>query len=921
MSWLERLFSRKRMELDLDKELRFHFESQVADKMRSGIPESQARRLTRLEFGGLEQIKEDCRDSRGTLWLESIVQDVRYGLRQLRKSPGFTLTAVITLALGIGATTAIFTLVEGVFKRSLPVADPSSLYRVGDQSTCCYNGEGFERDDGDYDLFPYDLYLDLKRASPEFEQLAALEAGGSTIAVRRGTLASQPLRSEFVSGNYFAMLGVGAYAGRPLAENDDKIGAAPVLVLSYASWKSNFAADPAIVGSIVYLQTHPFTVVGIAPPGFFGDRIAERPPDLWMPLSNEPAIQGPGTSLWPQGDHDTAWLYLLGRARAQTSIPALQAKLSAHLRQWMSAHVAYTAHGGTALILRQHVVLAPAGGGIQILQQQTGQGLRLLMILSSVVLLIACANFANLLLARGTARRAELSVRMALGAARPRIIRQILTQSVLLSLIGGAAGLAVACAMSRMILLLAFPHARNMPLQAGPSLTVLAFAFLVSLLTGVIFGTVPAWFSSQAQAVEAFRAASRSAGDRSSVPQKSLVVVQVALSLVLLSGAFLMARSLANLEHQDFGIATANRYVLRIDPDSAGYTLERLPALYREIEARLSALPSATNVSFARYTPLDGNGWGTCIVQEGHPAPGPGDNCFSSWVRVSGRFLQTIGVPIVRGRDFSSQDSQRSSPVALVNQSFARKFFPNQDPIGKHFGQESPENSRDFEIAGVFADFKMNDPHDEVSPLFLRPLTQQYLAYTDPEAISSEKNSMFVGSIIVQFSRPQNDAENLLRHAMAEVDPNLTIFRFSSYESQVAGNFNQDRLIARLTSLFGVLALILSSLGLYGVISFFVTRRTTEIGIRMAMGSSRAGIVALVMGGALRPVLVGLGLGIPAALYLGHLSASLLYGLSSNNPSVYLAATLVLVLSAAIAGFIPVRRAASINPMDALRDE
>ncbi len=921
MSWLERLFSRKRMELDLDKELRFHFESQVTDKVRSGIPEGEARRLTRIEFGGLEQIKEDCRERRGTMWLESIVQDVRYGLRQLRKSPGFTFTAVITLALGIGATTAIFTLVEGVFKRSLPVVDPSSLYRVGDQSTCCYYGEGFERDDGDYDLFPYDLYLDLKRSSPEFEQLAALEADGSSISVRRGTSASQPLRSEFVSGNYFAMLGVGAYAGRPLTENDDKTGAAPVLVLSYAAWESDYAADPAVVGSTVYVQTHPFTVVGIAPPGFFGDRIAERPPDLWLPLSNEPAINGPGTSLWPEGDHDTAWLYLLGRARPQTSIPALQAKLSAHLRQWMTAHLAYTEHGGAALIPRQHVVLVPGGGGIQTLQRQTGQGLRFLMILSSVVLLIACANFANLLLARGTARRAELSVRMALGAARVRIIRQIITQSVLLSLIGGAAGLAVAYALSHMILLLAFPHARNMPVHASPSLTVLGFAFLVSLLTGVIFGTVPAWFSSQAEAVEAFRTASRSAGDRSSLPQKSLVVIQVALSIVLLSGAFLMARSLANLEHQHFGIATANRYILRIDPDGAGYTLERLPALYREIEARLSALPSATNVSFARHTPLDGNGWETCIVQEGHPAPGPGDNCSSSWVRVSRRFLQTVGVPIVRGRDFSAQDSQTSTPVVLVNQAFARQFFPNQDPIGKHFGQESPEDSGAFEIAGVFADFKMNDPHREVTPLFLRPLTQQYLAYTDPEAISSEKNSMFVGSIIVQFSRPQNDAENLLRHAMAEVDPNLTIFRFSSYESQVAGNFNQDRLIARLTSLFGALALILASVGLYGVISFFVTRRTTEIGIRMAMGSSRSGIVVMVMRGALWPVLVGMGLGIPVALYVGHISANMLYGLSSDNPSAYIAATLALAISAVAAVCTPVHRAASINPMDALREE
>ena len=920
MSWFQRLFARKRAENDLDRELRFHFESQVADKIRSGISERDARRLTRLEFGGIDQIKEDCRESRGTLWLESIVQDVRYGLRQLRKSPGFTLTVVITLALGIGANTSIFTLVHGVLERSLPVNDPSRLYRVGDQGTCCYY-DGFESDNGDFDLFPYDLYLELQHSSPEFEQLAALQAGGSSLAVRSGSSPAKPLRSEYVSGNYFATLGVGVYAGRPLMPSDDKAGASSVLVLSYSAWRSNFAGDPRIIDSTVYVQTHPFTVVGVAPPGFFGDRIIESPPDFWVPLSNEPIIEGAGTSLWPQGDEDTAWLYLLGRVTPQTKIAGLQAKLSVQLQQWMSAHAAYTAHGGSAQIPRQHVVLVPGGGGIQRLQQQTGKGLRMLMILSSLVLLIACANIANLLLARGVTRRAELSVRMALGAARSRIIRQILTQSLLLGFIGGAAGVAVAYSLSHMILALAFPQARDLPLQASPSLPVFGFSFLVSLLTGIFFGTAPAWLSSQAKATEALRGSNRSASNRSSLPQKALVVLQVGLSIVLLSGAFLMARSLANLEHQNFGIDTANRYVLRFDPQGAGYTVERLPALYRRIEDRLSALPSAINVSFARYTPLDGNEWGTCVVQQGHSAPGPGDKCFSSWVRVSNRFLESIGVPIVRGRNFSALDSQSSTPVVLVNQSFARFFFPNQNPVGKHFGLVSPKNSGAFEIAGVFADFKMDDPRHEVAPLFLRPLSQQYIGYTDPEAISSEKSSMFVGSIIVQFANKPQNAETMIRQALAEIDPNLTLFYFSSYESQVARNFNQDRLIARLTSLFGALALILASVGLYGVVSFFVARRTSEIGIRMALGATRASVVSMVLRGAFWQVLIGAVLGIPAALYAGHLMSSMLYRISGYDPLAYFEGTIVLGICAAVAGFIPARRAASIDPMLALREE
>jgi macrolide transport system ATP-binding/permease protein len=916
-----RLFGFLRRKSDLAEEMESHLKMAIADRVARGESPADARMSAMREFGNVPMIADVTRDQWGWLRMESLMQDVRYVLRQLRNSPGFTLTAVITLALGIGATTAIFTLFQGVLKRSLPVADPSRLYRVGDQGSCCYYGVGFQMENGDFDIFPYDLYLSLKQSSPEFEQLAAVEAGGSSLSLRWGPSPAQPLRSEFVSGNYFNTLGVGAYAGRPLTQNDDKEGAAPVLVLSYAAWQSNFGGDPAIVGSTVYVQTHPFTVAGIAPPHFFGDRIIERPPDLWMPLSNEPAINGPGTSLWPRGDDDTSWLYLLGRVRPQTSIPALQSKLSAMLRQWLFAHSQYMANGGATLIPRQHVVFAPAGGGIQKLQQQTGQSLRMLMILSSVVLLIACANFANLLLARNTSRQTELSVRMALGASRARIVRQILTQSVLLSLIGGAAGMAVAYGLSRMILLLAFPEARNMPVHASPSLTVLAFAFFVSLFTGVIFGTVPAWASSQTKAAESLRTANRSAGDRSYLPQKTLIVLQVALSVVLLSGAFLMDRSLANLEHQDLGITTANRYVLRIDPDSAGYTLERLPALYREIEDRLSALPSASKVSIARYTPLSGNAWGTCVVQQGHPAPGPGDKCFSTWVRVSGHFLVTIGVPVVRGRDFSAQDSQSSTPVVLVNQSFARFFFPNQDPIGKHFGMESPKNSGAFEIVGVFADFKMNDPRRNIEPLFLRPLTQQYLGYTDPEAISSEKSSMFVGSIIVQFSRPQNDAENLLRRALAQIDPNLTIFYFSSYDSQVAGNFNQDRLVARLTSLFGALALILASVGLYGVMSYLVVRRTSEIGIRMALGAARSSVVVSILRGTLCQILIGLLIGVPAALLAGHLMVSLLYGVSSYDPVSLVAATGVLSLCATLAGFLPARRAASIDPMRALRTD
>ena len=912
-----RLFRFLRRKSDLTEEIESHLNMAIADRVARGQSPADARKATIREFGNVPMIVDATRDQWGWLRLELLIQDLRYALRQLRKAPGFSLTVVITLALGVGANTAIFTLVQGILLRSLPVNDPSRLYRIGDKNDCCYYNN-YQNDNGDFDLFSYDLYLRLKQAAPEFEQLAAVEAGGNGFSIRKGSEPARPMRSEYVSGNYFATLGVGAYAGRLLNENDDTPAAAPTLVLSYKTWQAEFASDPAIVGSTVYVQLHPFVVAGVAPPGFFGDRVIANPPDFWMPLASEPVLEGANSAL---KGVDELWLYPLGRIRPGVNIGALQAKLSVTLRQWLATRPTYADRGGTALIPRQHVILAPAGGGIQRLQQQTGTGLRLMMILSTVVLLIACANIANLLLARCTARRSDVAVRMALGASRRRVIRQILTESVLLSLIGGAVGLALAYAGSHMMLTLAFPNARNMPVQATPSPVVLAFTFFVSLLTGVVFGTMPAWLSSHAQPADALRGVNRSTGDRSSVPQRVLIVLQVAMSMILLAGALLMTKSLRNLEHQNFGIATANRYVVSIDPQGVGYTVDRLPALYREMEDRFAALPGMANVSFVRYIPLGGNMWGSCVIPQGHPAPGPNDPCFSVWDRASTHFLDSIGVPIVRGRNFSTQDTSTSQQVALVNQTFAKHFFPNQDPVGKHFGVGSIQYSGVFEIAGVFADFKMTDPRREVRPLFFRPLSQQFNGYKEPDTDAAEKSSMFLNFIVLDFIQAPSDAEALTRRTLAAIDPNLSVMHFSPYDEEVAGNFNQDRLLARLTSSFGVLALILASVGLYGMMSYFVVRRTSEIGIRMALGAARSGVVVMMLRGVLWQLLIGLAIGIPAALIAGHLMASLLYEVKTYDPMAFLGAILLLTICATVAGFIPARRAASIDPMQALRTD
>jgi predicted permease len=849
--------------------------------------------------------------------MTSILQDLRYALRQLRLSPAFTLTAIVTLALGIGANAAIFTLVQGILLKSLPVNDPKELYRIGDKGDCCVEG-GFVNDNGDFDIFSYDLYLHLKSSAPEFQPLAAMQSGNNTFNVRRGNAQAKAMRMEYVSGNYFSTLGIRPYLGRLLTEQDDKPDAPPTVVLSYQGWQGEFAGDPSIVGSTIFLQAKPFTVTGVAPRGFFGDRVNDNPPEIWLPLATEPLIAGPGSILHHP---DSNWLYAVGRLRPGTAIEPLQAKLSAALRQWLATRPLYSANGGSSEIAKQHVVIVPGGGGIQNLQQQTGAGLKMLMVLSSVVLLIACANIANLLLARGTARRSSVSIRMAMGASRSRLIRQIFTESVLLSFLGGLAGLAVAYAGSHLILGLAFPDSKNLPIDAIPSLPVLGFAFLVSLTTGVLFGIAPAWLASHSQPAEALRGSGRSTRDHSALPQKALLVLQSALSLVLLVSAVLMTRSLGNLEHMDFGLATSNRYVLHLDAAGAGYTVDRLPALYREMEARFSSIPGIRGVGLALYSPLEGNNWGECVIQQGHAAPKPGDSCGSTWDRVSANYLKTIGVPMIRGREFTGQDTATSLPVAIVNETFVHKYFPNQDPIGKHFGIDDVKYSGSWEIVGVFKDFKLNNPRDDKRAVFLRPLTQQYLPFQEAPMISGEIQSMFANSIVLQFDRPQQDVEALARRTLASIDPNLTVEDMRSLDSQVAGNFDQDRLLARLSMLFGAVALILACVGLYGVTSYFVARRTSEIGIRMALGATRGRVIAMVLSSVMIQIAVGLLIGVPAAMLAAHLMASQLYGVGAYDPWALGGAVSILACCTLLAGLVPARRASTIEPMRALRTE
>ena len=844
------------------------------------------------------------------------MHDIRVAFRQFRKSPGFALTVILTIALGIGANTAIFTLVHAVLIKSLPVVDPKTLYRVGDKDDCCVNG-GFLDEDGDFDLFSYELYRHFRDTTPEFEQLAAMESGSGRITVRRGSEPAKALYSEYVSGNYFSTFGIGPFAGRMLMPADDVAGAAPAVVMSYQAWRSDYGGDPSIVGSTLYIQRQPMTVVGVAPPGFFGDRIRENPPALWIPLSSEPVVERETSLLHVP---DSNWLYAIGRVKPGVNVGSLQAKMSTTLRVWLGNHQEYTRNGGSTVIPKQHVVITPGGAGIQNLQQETHKGLYLLMTISALVLLVACANVANLLLARGATRKAETSIRMALGAARSRLIRQMLTESVLLGCLGGLAGLAVAYAGTRTILALAFPDAPNLPIDTSPSLPVLGFAFLLSLVTGIVFGIVPAWITSHSDPAEALRGVNRSTRDRGSLPQKSLIVFQAALSLVLLISAGLLTKSLRNLEHQNFGLQTANRYVLHLDPAGAGYTPEKLPALYQTLEQQFGALPGVQSVGLALYSTLEGNNWGEGVQIEGRPAPGPNEHNGSSWDRISPKFFETIGQPVIRGRGITDADTATSQMVAVVNQAFVKKFFPKEDPIGHHFGVFDHKYAGAFEIVGIVADAKYNNPNREFRAMYFRPLNQQ-LKVTEPNEIMAEGRSLYIDSITLHFKEPPQNVETMVRRTLADIDPNLTVIDLHSLDYQVSDNFNQERLIARLTMLFGLLALVLASVGLYGITSYAVARRTSEIGLRMALGADRGNVVRMVLRGAFLQVGLGLALGIPIALIGGHYMTDQLYGVRSYDPLSIAIAIIVLSLAAALAGFIPARRAASIEPMEALRTE
>ncbi len=850
----------------------------------------------------------------------SLPGNFRYALRQFRLSPVFTAAAVLTLALGIGGTTAIFTLIHAVMLRSLPVSDPGRLYRVGEGDDCCVEGGPQDR----WGMVSFPLYERLKTETPEFEEVTAFQAGRWRMGVRRQGVESvaRPLRSEYVSGTYFSTLGVRALGGRVFTPEDDKPSAPPVAVLSHRVWQTTYASDPSVVGSTFVVEGHPVTVIGVAPPGFFGETLESDPPDIWVPLQQEPMMNADGSLL---RQPVSAWLRMIGRLRPGASIDGMSPRLTGVLRQWLQTDSGYPPNWMAdivRLLPKQVLNVVPAGAGVAVMKEEYGRSLQILLSVCGLVLLIACSNVANLLLARGVARRGQTAVRLAVGATPRQIVMQALTESVLLAIGGGIVGLLVAMAAARLLLALAFHSSHFLPISVMPSFVVLAFAFALALVTGIIFGAAPAWLATRTDPAEALRGAGRGTQDRSGFARKALLVVQATLSVVLVAGATMLARSLNKLEHQDFGYQVQNRVEVDMNRPPATYTPPQLASLYRQLEEHLNRLPGVQGSGMALYNPLTDN-WGELIMVAGHPPAKLNDESGASWDRVSANYLQNLGMPILRGRAFTPADNETTAPVAIVNEAFVKRFFKStEEPLDQHFGLDVPEYAGTFRIVGVIRDAKfagwgLSGP---ARPMFFVPLAQN-VNYPDPLMKKIELVSHYVGGILLVTNMPPGAVEAQLTGILAELDPNLTINSVRTMQQQIELSFDQERAVAGLAGLFGIIALILAAIGLYGVTAYSVAQRTNEIGIRMALGADRPKVLGLILSGAFKRVLIGLLLGLPLAVGAGRLISAQLYGVSSWDPFALTVAAGALAICSFFAAIIPANRAASISPMNALRIE
>jgi predicted permease len=838
--------------------------------------------------------------------VESLWKDISFGLRMLIRRPAFTAIAVLTLALGIGANTAIFTLFDAVLLESLPVHEPSQLVLFSDQA-----GEGTSTGslpNAPWNLFTTESYEFLKKQPLPFESLCAFRSGEDPVTVHfSGETDSGPLQRanvHLVSGNYFDVLGVNAALGRSLRPDDDKPNANPATVVSNGYWKQHLHSDPNAVGKVAILNGTAFTIVGVAPPEFFGERV-RRPPDYWMPLNFQPQIEQRASFLERT---DTYWLSLIARLRPGVTRQQAQEASTVALQQLVTSKTGSEVSAESkASLAKNKIRLFDGGAGISGLRFKYSEPLHILLVVVALVLLIACANVGNLLLARAVARRSEVTIRLALGASRARLIRQLLTESVMLAAVGAAFGVLLAQWAVRVLVTFL---AGTSPLRTSLNVPILAFTVGITLVAGIIFGLAPALQAGRIDLVTALKMGSnRVAAGRKFGTTQALVVGQIAMSLVLLVGATLFARSLLNLENQPLGFNQENVVLARISPRLAGYKPTEVGALYRKLYDRLHALPGVRSATIASYSPLGGSNSTSTLAVQGYEAK-ENENTGAQTIFVGPDYPHSLGMPLLLGREISLQDTAGAAKVAMVNEAFVRHFFPNQNAVGHRFGFGDDKSSGDYEIIGVLKDAQFESADEKkVQETVFPALLQEQSQFS----LSAEVEVRTVGD--------PSAAAAAIRASVAQEDSKLPITGVQTLHEQVDATFKQQKLAARLVSFFGALALLLACVGLYGVVAQGVARRTNEIGVRMALGAQRGNILWMVLRDTLALLLFGLAIGIPAAFGASHFISSQLYGIRSTDVFSFSLGVAVLAAVTVIAGYLPARRASKVDPIVALHYE
>jgi predicted permease len=898
------LFHNDRVEDELEREIATHLALLEEEFHRKGMGPDEARLAARRAYGGVEQAKQLHRDERAWLWLEEARQDVGYGFRRLRNSPGFTTAALLTLALGIGANTAIFTVINAVMLRSIPVQSAGQLVQILDVDPSVPQG-GFRH-------FSHPAFEYIRAHNQVFSAVFAVSgASFQTLLDAHGSgVVEQPVSGSFVSNNFFSVLGVRPVVGQTFGGEDDHVaGTKPVAVISYGLWKRSFGLDPAVVGQQFKVNSSALTIIGVAPRGFEGVEVG-HPSDLWVPMTMQPTVMH-GDQVNFLNNFNLNWLSLVGRLAPGISMSQARANLNVVFKEVLVANNSSAwSEKEQRDFLAQRIELDSSRNGLNTARNEVARSLFVLMAVAGLVLLIACVNVANLLLAKSSTRRKEFAIRLAIGARRMRLIRLLLTESLLLALTGGALGVLVGYWGSALLVTFLSNGGSPLILTLRPDLHILGFTAAVSVVTGILFGMAPALTARRMEPSVVLKDGARTVGTGGSSRfglGSALVASQIALSLLLVIGAGLLVRTLLNLRHIDAGFTRENVLMFDLDPTKLGYKGIPLANLYQQMLERIETTPGVQSATISRVTPISGGGWNGSVAVEGYN-PIPGEDLSVYLNSVGPRFFETLQIPFLLGRDFAATDTPASQEVAVIDETMAKHFFGSHNPLGRHFGPRQGNGGAKFEIIAVVKNSKYLDLREKLHS------TAYLFCMQDMQELGGL-------TFEVRTQGSQNAGVSQIRDEVRAIVPGLGITGVRTLDEQVDQSLLQERLVSTLASIFSFLALLLACLGLYGLMAYTVVLKTNDIGIRMALGAARNDVVWMILREALLLTVIGICIGLPVALVSTHLLASMLFGVKPDDPVSILAAMLVMITVALFAGYLPARRASRIDPMIALRFE